>query len=415
MRALLCRLQRIGTQPSIRCEADPRGTLWVGWMATAINGNSMILPATQRCLEWGDGQSNKPQTVREARTDNQPYFLHAEKLRFEDRDKALASQPTRAMDTQINSHTVPHRFRATHCMEGDCNIIQVSIQVLRASSKLHNSMGNSKIASINHHCLYRRRNRNRNSNSSHIVPQYQPRQSAALEALSSQLGVPPYFSPGGPTGTPVPAVLPQYLTPQVQPSSYSQGMVDRSSTAQSFPVAMAELNTTETTDRLGQQERSQEAASSDDAYSQYQQALRMAFDHTRAGRLVDASQSLLEISEWLVCNSRELGILRDDQELHAGRLKLWDEFNLCWLSLFQKQKDITQALLQSGERQAHPSMLTLDMLDKMGKELIRLCDKMEPHGLVDYQMGIWEEEILSVLGQCLDLLEGRSVAEQGRR
>lgn len=90
-----------------------------------------------------------------------------------------------------------------------------------------------------------------------------------------------------------------------------------------------------------------------------------------------------------------LGILRDDQELHAGRLKLWDEFNLCWLSLFQKQKDITQALLQSGERQAHPSMLTLDMLDKMGKELIRLCDKMEPHGLVDYQMGIWEEEILS--------------------
>lgn len=71
---------------------------------------------------------------------------------------------------------------------------------------------------------------------------------------------------------------------------------------------MAELNTTETTDRLGQQERSQEAASSDDAYSQYQQALRMAFDHTRAGRLVDASQSLLEISEWLVCNSRELGV-----------------------------------------------------------------------------------------------------------
>lgn len=71
---------------------------------------------------------------------------------------------------------------------------------------------------------------------------------------------------------------------------------------------MAELNTTETTDRLGQQEQSQEAASSDDAYSQYQQALRMAFDHTRAGRLVDASQSLLEISEWLVCNSRELGV-----------------------------------------------------------------------------------------------------------
>lgn len=30
----------------------------------------------------------------------------------------------------------------------------------------------------------------------------------------------------------------------------------------------------------------------------------------------------------------------------------------------------------------------------MGKELIQLCDQVEQHGLVDYQMGIWEEEIL---------------------
>lgn len=58
----------------------------------------------------------------------------------------------------------------------------------------------------------------------------------------------------------------------------------------------------------------------------------------------------------------------------------------------------------------------------MGRELIRLCDGMERHGLVDYQIGVWEEEIISgrflvalfsdatradstvVLTQCLDLL-----------
>lgn len=34
----------------------------------------------------------------------------------------------------------------------------------------------------------------------------------------------------------------------------------------------------------------------------------------------------------------------------------------------------------------------------MGKELIQLSDQLEQHGLVDYQMGIWEEEILS--GRC---------------
>lgn len=33
-------------------------------------------------------------------------------------------------------------------------------------------------------------------------------------------------------------------------------------------------------------------------------------------------------------------------------------------------------------------------MEAMGKALIQLCDQLEQHGLVDYQMGIWEEEIL---------------------
>lgn len=35
------------------------------------------------------------------------------------------------------------------------------------------------------------------------------------------------------------------------------------------------------------------------------------------------------------------------------------------------------------------------MLERMGDEVVRLCDTMERHGLVDYQMGVWEEEIIS--------------------
>jgi hypothetical protein len=75
---------------------------------------------------------------------------------------------------------------------------------------------------------------------------------------------------------------------------------------------------------------------------------------------------------------------------------------------------------------SHISLLRRDRLETMGKDLIQLCDQLEQHGLVDYQMGIWEEEILSgtvhhhhlhsisnqaiyiVLGQCLDLMDSRS-------
>lgn len=93
---------------------------------------------------------------------------------------------------------------------------------------------------------------------------------------------------------------------------------------------------------------------------------------------------------------RSVGLIRDEEGLHADRLKLWTEFNIAWLSTFQKQKEMTQDLLSSGQRPAPPrSMIREEYLEKMGRELVGLCDGMERHGLVDYEMGVWEEEIIS--------------------
>lgn len=111
--------------------------------------------------------------------------------------------------------------------------------------------------------------------------------------------------------------------------------------------------------------------------------------------------------------------------MHAQRLKMWNEFNNCWLSVLQKQKDLTQEMLDTGQRPQQPqSLMDSESMEGMGKELIRLCDIMEKHGLVDYQMGVWEEEIISrklflldkrqrandcsVLTTCLDMLESQS-------
>lgn len=59
------------------------------------------------------------------------------------------------------------------------------------------------------------------------------------------------------------------------------------------------------------------------------------------------------------------------------------------------QKDLTQGLLQAGHQTPHVSLLDTETMEQMGKELVQLCDRLEEHGLVDYQMGVWEEEILS--------------------
>ncbi|MCJ1256621.1 hypothetical protein MMC24_004445 [Lignoscripta atroalba] len=241
------------------------------------------------------------------------------------------------------------------------------------------------------------------------VQPYQPRQSAAIEVLSTQFGVPQYYSSGEPTSAPGPAGLGhQYASAQFQqPMSYQQpASIGRAAPSSSYPTGMAEYPETGAHDVIEQQEVAQDSGY-DEAYNQYQNALRQTFENTRSGRLIEAGQSLLEISEWLLGHAAELGLVRDEQELHSERLKLWNDFNLCWLAVLQRQKDNTQEMLDTGQPPRPPqSILQEDFLERMGRELVRLCDNMERHGLVDYQMGVWEEEIISVLTDCLDLLEG---------
>jgi hypothetical protein len=38
--------------------------------------------------------------------------------------------------------------------------------------------------------------------------------------------------------------------------------------------------------------------------------------------------------------------------------------------------------------------MTQEIINKMAKDLIRMCDAVEKHGLVDYQYGVAEEQIM---------------------
>ena len=143
------------------------------------------------------------------------------------------------------------------------------------------------------------------------------------------------------------------------------------------------------------------------AYTSYQTALKEIFQNILNGRLSEASQSLLNVSEWLLGHVSDLGgfsfpsvdsqltsakgLIVDEVALHGDRIRLWGEFNNAWLGIFQKQKD----MLESGQRISSPqSLMSQDFINKMVKDLIRLCDGIENHGLVDYQYGVAEERII---------------------
>ena len=90
------------------------------------------------------------------------------------------------------------------------------------------------------------------------------------------------------------------------------------------------------------------------------------------------------------------GLTLDREEQQERRYKLWHDFNHCWLAVLQRQKDLTLAMVENGQPlPPAQTMLQEDFLERMGRKLVAVCDTMERHGLVDYQMGIWEEEIMN--------------------
>jgi hypothetical protein len=86
---------------------------------------------------------------------------------------------------------------------------------------------------------------------------------------------------------------------------------------------------------------------------------------------------------------------------------LWDNFNNAWLALFQKQRDLTEEFLEAGMSPLQPQLLTFVDIKRMSDGLIKLNDEhLERHGLVNYQCGVLEDDILKSksIFSCFDLL-----------
>ncbi|ROT40828.1 hypothetical protein SODALDRAFT_105672 [Sodiomyces alkalinus F11] len=211
-----------------------------------------------------------------------------------------------------------------------------------------------------------------------------------------------YF-PNDPNSTPGPSTLshaqPATATPTTYQSS-SQLQQGFSTTNMSGVGGMAQP--TPNAEVAIEEQEYPVSGGLEEKWIEYQTALRGVFQNIRAGALESASQSLLDVSNWLLSQVQELGLCQDDPKLHQDRIKLWENFNHAWLALFQAQKD----MMQPGRLLQRPqSLVSEEGLERMGKELIRLCDGIERHGLVDYHYGVWEERILDIIQECLDITQ----------
>jgi hypothetical protein len=255
------------------------------------------------------------------------------------------------------------------------------------------------------------------------VQQYnQQRDSSAIEVLSTgfQVAQPQYYVPGqgGPTSAPsgLAAGTQNVPSPYSSMGYTTDAPVGRDTIAPTYSAAgMTDPQQAPAPGAYGQQAFGQPSGNEyDEFYNNYQAELKKTFEYVRDARLSEAAASLSRLSDWLLhwaetlgktpreaqwgrtAEKLTIGLVRDDEAHYPQRLTLWEEFNHCWLTTLQRQKELMQEVVGNGQRPQPPqSLIEADMLEKMGTQLIKNCDNIEKHGLVDYQMGVWEEEIIA--------------------
>ena len=138
--------------------------------------------------------------------------------------------------------------------------------------------------------------------------QFQPRQTAATDVISSQFGVPPqYYSGGDAPSTSAPSIVPQgyQTTPYQQSLQYNAPSgLGRSTLASPYPTAASELRQG-ASESNAQQEA--EAVGPINNNNQIYQRIGEINESTSRSMLIQASNSLRQTTRWLVRNIVSLG------------------------------------------------------------------------------------------------------------
>ncbi|OBT97469.1 hypothetical protein VE01_04264 [Pseudogymnoascus verrucosus] len=156
------------------------------------------------------------------------------------------------------------------------------------------------------------------------------------------------------------------------------------------------------------------SATIDHGYRRCSADLGQIFQNISDGRLAVAGQLLSSFSEWLISHVEDMELTVDDTAQEEVRSKLWDDFNNAWLALMHKQMTLTRGLLEAGITLQQPQLMTAEVISKICTDLLKLDDEyLEKHGLINYQYGVLEDQIIESAIICLDILENYGSQQEG--
>ncbi|KAI5282034.1 hypothetical protein KEM54_003020 [Ascosphaera aggregata] len=135
--------------------------------------------------------------------------------------------------------------------------------------------------------------------------------------------------------------------------------------------------------------------------------LRQIFHSIARGKLIEAQEHLITVSQWLTANYEHLGLSEDIDSTKAHGFKMLDArdkaiigdgsaffkmFNNCWLALFTRQLEYIEAKGKDGWEP--PELITRTAIVRLGDEVESIANALDKPGLVDFQFGFAEHEII---------------------
>jgi len=136
--------------------------------------------------------------------------------------------------------------------------------------------------------------------------QFSSRQPAGIQMMTTDVAA-PYFS-GEPTNSATASALQAQTGPSGASQVYQQpGLQNYSASGMAAMGGMASQSSSAQEVRMEEEYPAPEGL--DAAYASYQSALKAIFQNIQDGALASASDSLLNVSDWLLSHVAELGVL----------------------------------------------------------------------------------------------------------
>ena len=142
---------------------------------------------------------------------------------------------------------------------------------------------------------------------------FTPRQPAGMPMMTADVAT-PYFT-GDQTNPAAASALQQQTAPSQSPAIYQQSPADRNALLQSYSSGMGAMGglasqaPSSAADVSMEEQEYPAGGGLDEAYASYQSALKEIFQNIKSSTLATASESVLNVSDWLLSHVVELGKL----------------------------------------------------------------------------------------------------------